>query len=76
MNSPPFQPGDAVTNALGWFGTVIKCETFEPIDPTQDGLYWWVYWRERQNHHEATVRRQPTLGHLTSQIKLVSLNHD
>lgn len=61
-----FSKGDRVTNDKGWHGVVDRVETSQP---TEDGLYVWVWWKEREQHVEKIVQRKPVCGHLTSQIK-------
>lgn len=65
------RPGDRLTNARGWHGTLdrIATKTSSGNDiQTGDGRYYWVHWVEREMHEDKLVRKHPIIGHTREQI--------
>lgn len=58
--------GDRVTNDQDWDGEITKIEP--GFSFSEDGLYYSVYWQEREHHKEKLVAKQPVCGHLRQQI--------
>ena len=58
---------DPVTSDKNWTGRITKIDSGYPL--SEDGLYYWVHWKERENHAEAAVRRHPICGHLRQEIR-------
>lgn len=70
-----FNVGDRVSNDQGWHG---KVEQVQPsvLQVLPDGTHhqteilYWVRWKEREEHPEKIVQRQPVISHTKDQIHL------
>jgi hypothetical protein len=58
--------GDRVTNDQSWDGEITKIEP--GFQFSEDGLYYWVHWQEREHYQDKLVAKQPVCGHLRQQI--------
>lgn len=66
--------GDKVTGvpgraSHGWHGTI---KAIEPCKTCIGGFYYKVWFREREEHTEANIRRSPIIGMLRDQFQLFS----